>query len=114
MSFALPKESRPLRGGPGPGCLLLPGAPSPNLVQVEGTVTDEQGNACGRFGHIKNVETGFAYSGVSRADGRYSFRILAGTYDISAEMTASPRTKKALASRSRQVPVDFQARPEAA
>ncbi len=69
--------------------LLLPGlAVAQTLVQVEGAVSDEQGNALpGATINVKNVDTGFAFSGASRSDGRYIIPgIQAGTYDITAEM----------------------------
>jgi hypothetical protein len=75
-------------------CLLLAlflfngGVFAQTLVQVEGMVTDDQGNALpGAMVGLKNVDTGYTYSGACRSDGRYVISgVLAGTYDVSAEM----------------------------
>jgi len=69
------------------------------LVQVEGTITDDQGSALpGATVSIKNVDSGYTYSGTSRADGRYVISgVIAGTYDMTAEMTGfAAETKKGM------------------
>ena len=58
------------------------------LVTIEGAIVDEQGNPLpGATISLKNVDSGYTYSGTSRADGRYTMSgILPGTYEIMAEM----------------------------
>jgi hypothetical protein len=69
------------------------------LVQVEGIITDEEGNVLsGAAVSMKNVDTGYTYSGTSRADGRYVISgVFAGTYDVTAEMAGfATETKKGM------------------
>ncbi len=58
-----------------------------NLVQVEGTITDEQGNALpGVTIVVKNVATGYSHTAISKSDGRY---IISGVQPGKYEMNVS-------------------------
>jgi hypothetical protein len=58
------------------------------LVTIDGVIVDEQGNPLpGATISLRNADSGYTYSRVSRSDGRYTLSgILPGTYDITAEM----------------------------
>jgi len=81
------------------------------LVQVEGTVTDDQNNVLpGATVNLKNADTGYTYSGTSRSDGRYVISgVLAGTYDMTAEMSGfAPEIKKGIVFKvGGRITVDF-------
>lgn len=69
------------------------------LATFEGTVTDDQGTALpGARVELRNVDTGYTYSALSRADGGFIISgIEAGKYDIQVSMSGfSPASRLGL------------------
>ena len=62
--------------------------PQATQVTLEGTIVDEQGNALpGAAIAIRNTETGYLYSALSRENGTYVVSgIQPGTYEVEAKL----------------------------
>ncbi|HEX2694377.1 MAG TPA: carboxypeptidase-like regulatory domain-containing protein, partial [Acidobacteriota bacterium] len=71
--------------------------PQATQVTLEGTLVDEQGNALpGAAVGIRNLETGYLYSAVSRPNGTYAVSgIQPGTYEVDVKLAGFATQKKA-------------------
>src|SRR5512140_1938845 len=62
--------------------------PQATQVTLEGTIVDEQGNALpGVAVGVRNTETGYLYSSLTKSNGTYAFSgIQPGTYEVEIKL----------------------------